>query len=318
MRKVVRTIGVDVGGTAIKLGLVQGTRVLKQQTLSTKRFSSSPKRLEGGLIHAIRSLIDEAGGKVSAVGIGIPGLVIYPEGIVQTCANLPGWDRVPLRARLQRRLGLPVLVDNDVNLMTLAEWRIGAGRGVKNLVCMTLGTGVGGGFVINGVLYRSRLGPSAEIGHVAVGEAGPRCSCGGRACLERYVGNRAILASVRSRIAEGVPSKIPELAGYQLNRITPEMIDEACVRGDRLARQTWEEAGRKIGLVLSKVVNLLSPDRIVIGGGLAKAGHWLFDPIRETVRARAMRQVAGVPIVPAKLGSSAGLIGAALLAGDAK
>ena len=318
MGRVVRTIGVDVGGTTIKLGLVRGTQVLKQQTLSTARFSSSPRKLEEGLIQAIRSLIHEAGGKVAAVGIGIPGLVIYPEGIVQTCANLPGWDQVPLRARLQRRLDLPVLVDNDVNLMTLAEWRIGAGRGVKNLVCMTLGTGVGGGFVLNGILYRSRLGPSAEIGHVAVGETGPRCSCGGRACLERYVGNRAILDFVHSRIEQGVPSKILELAGYQLNRITPEMIDEACEQGDRLARQTWEEAGKKIGLVLAKVVNLLSPDRIVIGGGLARAGHWLFDPIRKTVRVRAMRQVAGVPIVPARLGSSAGLMGAALLASDAK
>ena len=318
MSKAVRTIGVDVGGTTIKLGLVQGAQILKRQILPTERFSSSPKKLEEGLIQAVRSLIREAGGKVSAVGIGIPGLVVYPQGVVQTCANLPGWEQIPLRAHLQRRLDLPILVDNDVNLMTLAEWRMGAGRGVRNLVCMTLGTGVGGGFVLNGVLYRSRLGPSAEIGHVAVGETGPRCSCGGRACLERYVGNRAILDFVRRRIAEGVPSRIPELAGYRLNRITPELIDEACAQGDRLARQTWEEAGRKIGLVLAKVVNLLSPDRIVIGGGLSMAGHWLFDPIRETVRARAMRQVAEVPIVPARLGSLAGLMGAALLARDAQ
>ena len=313
MSKIVRTIGIDVGGTFIKIGLVRENTILAQRILPTAKFSSSPKTLENCLVEAVRSLLHEEG-RVSGIGVGIPGLVRYPEGVVQTCANLPGWSNVPLRAYLQRRLGIPAQVDNDANLMTLAEWRLGAGRGVENLVCLTLGTGVGGGLVLNGSLYRSRSGSSAEIGHVAVGEAGPRCSCGGRACLERYVGNRAILRYVRKRIAEGAHSRLSEMVGHQMSRLTPELIDQACVQGDRLARQTWEEAGRKIGFVLAKVVNLLGPDRIVIGGGIAKAGRWLFDPIRQTVRSRAMRQLADVPIVPARLGSSAGLLGAALLA----
>ena len=313
MSKIIRTIGIDVGGTFIKLGLVRGNRILTQRTLPTTKFSSSPKALEDCLVEAVRVFLHQEG-RVSGIGVGVPGLVRYPEGVVQTCANLPGWNHVPLRSHLQRRLRIPVQVDNDANLMTLAEWRFGAGRGVQNLVCLTLGTGVGGGLILNGALYRSRLGPSAEIGHVSVAETGPRCSCGGKACLERYVGNRAILRFVRRRIAEGAPSRLSEMVGHQMSRLTPELIDQACAQGDRLARQTWEEAGRKIGLVLSKVVNLLSPDRIVIGGGIAKAGRWLFDPIRQTVCSRAMRQLADVPIVAARLGSSAGLLGAALLA----
>ena len=306
-------LGVDIGGTFIKMGIVRGAKVLAHRSLPTAQVSSSPKALEDAVVAAVRDLSDSFHGKVKSVGVGVPGLVLTPRGVVQTCANLPGWKNYPLQAKLRRRLGLPVWVDNDVKAMTLAEWRYGAGRGVRNLVCITLGTGVGGGFVLNGALYHSRLGPSAEIGHVAVGETGPVCSCGGTACLERYVGNKELLRSLRRRLERGEKSRIPQLVAGRLDRITPEIIDRACEIGDRVAIETWEEAGEKIGLVLAKVVNLLDPDRIVIGGGIAKAGRWLFDPIRKTLRARTMRALPTVPVVSAKLGVSAGLIGAALL-----
>jgi len=240
-------------------------------------------------------------------------LVEYPEGIVHSCVNLRGWKKVPLRRNLRRRLGFPVWVDNDVNAMTLAEWRYGAGRGTRNLLCMTLGTGVGGGLLLNGALYRSRKGSSGEIGHLPLGEKGPACFCGGKACLERYVGNREIIREVRKRIAAGERSKIRELVKGRLERISPELIDRACALGDSLARETWRRAGERIGLILVCAVNLLHPDRIVIGGGLAKAGPWLFGPIRETVRRRVMHGIGPVPILPARLGPSAGMIGAALL-----
>lgn len=307
-------IGVDVGGTFVKLGIVRGRRILAQDSFPTGPYGRSPRVLEDALVQAIRSLMAGFKGDVAGVGVGIPGLVEYPAGIVDSCVNLRGWKRIPLRANLQRRLGLPVRVDNDVNAMTLAEWKFGAGRGAQNLLCMTLGTGVGGGLVLNGVLYRSRKGPSGEIGHLPLAEAGPACSCGGRACLERYVGNREILREVRRRISAGEKSRIPALLGGRMDRLSPEVIDRACELGDRLARETWRRAGKRIGLILVDAVNLLVPDRIVIGGGLSKAGRWLFDPIRETVRRRAMRGIGRVPILPARMGSSAGLIGAALLA----
>lgn len=307
------TVGVDVGGTFVKLGLVRGARILAEDSFPTALYARSPRLLEDTLVRAIRVLRAGFKGKVTGVGVGIPGLVEYPEGIVRSCVNLRGWARVPLRRNLRRRLGLPVRVDNDVHAMTLAEWKHGAGRGARNLLCVTLGTGVGGGLVLNGSLYRSRKGPAGEIGHLPLGEKGPACFCGGRACLERYVGNREVIRQVRRRIAGGARSRIPALVDGWLERITPEVIDRACELGDRLARETWRRAGERIGLILVDTVNLLNPDRIVIGGGLAKAGHWLFDPIRETVRRRAMRGIGRVPIVPAKLGTSAGIIGAALL-----
>lgn len=306
-------VGVDVGGTSVKLGLVRDARILAKASFPTRRHGRSPRSLEDALVAAVRALQKEAPGGVAAVGVGIPGLVEYPQGIVDSCVNLRGWKRIPLRAHLQRRLGVPVRVDNDVNVMTLAEWRHGAGRGARNLLCMTLGTGVGGGLVLNGSLYRSRSGPSGEIGHLPLGEEGPPCFCGGKACLERYVGNREVVREVRRRIAGGERSRIAGLVDGRMSRITPEVIDRACELGDPLARATWRRAGERIGLILVDAVNLLRPDRIVIGGGLSKAGKWLFEPIRATVRRRAMRGLGRVPIVPARMGPSAGIVGAALL-----
>ena len=311
-------IGVDIGGTDVKLGIVRGRQVLARRSFPTAALSSGPKALEEGILSAVRSLRGSFSGEVESLGVGVPGLVLYPQGIVQSCANVKGWKNLPLQQRLRRRLGIRVRVDNDVHAMALAEWRYGAGRGARNLVCVTLGTGVGGGFILQGRLYRSRLGPSAEIGHVAVGETGPACSCGGSACLERYVGNKDVIRILRRKLRAGRKSRILRLVDGRLDRITPETVDRACEMGDRLAIETWEEAGQKIGLVLAKVATLLSPDRIVIGGGLARAGHWLFDPIRKTLRERAMHPLGRIPVVPAQLGISAGLIGAALLAQEAE
>ena len=311
------TLGVDIGGTGIKLGIVRGPEVLAQRSFPTVWVASGPKALEQRLVAEILGLQSSFRGKVAAIGVGVPGLVRYPQGIVLTCANIRRWKNLPLQSKLRRRLRIPVRVDNDVHAMALAEWHYGAGRGARNLVCITLGTGVGGGFILDGRLYRSRLGPSAEIGHVAVGEAGPACSCGGTGCLERYVGNRDVIRLLRRKLRAGAKSRILRLVDGRLDRLTPEIVDRACALGDPLAIGTWKEAGEKIGLVLSKVVTLLSPDRIVVGGGLAGAGRWLFDPIRRTLRERAMRPLGKIPVVPAKLGPSAGLIGAALLAQEA-
>jgi len=308
------TIGIDVGGTWIKLGWVEGKRLLAKTQLPTAPWARSPSDLEMGLVEAVNRFVTERKIEVRAIGIGIPGLVRYPEGVVDSCANLPGWHGVPLKARLMRRWKCPVWVDNDVNAMTLAEWRYGAGRGTTNLVCLTLGTGVGGGLVLNGELYRSRSGPSGEIGHSPLSEKGRRCSCGGWACLERYVGNREIVRQTRARLKAGERSILTQWVEGDLRHITPELLDQACRLGDPLARQIWRRVGERIGLVLVGVVNLLCPDRIVVGGGIAKAGRWLFEPMRQTLWSRSMRGLGRVPVVPAKLGVSAGVIGAALLA----
>jgi len=310
------TLGIDIGGTFIKAGLVRGKKILSQETLPTRPFNASPKRLIGALVDLTAQMRRQCAEPVRGLGIGIPGLIRYPAGVVRTCVNLSGWKDVPLRSILKRKLKMPVQVDNDVNVMTLAEWRYGAGRGVSNLICLTLGTGVGGGLVLGGALFRSEGGPTGEIGHLPLQMEGPRCPCGGRGCLERYVGNQAILRSVRRQLRQGRPSRILKLVDDQIDRVTPEIIDEACRLGDRFAREVWRQAGARIGLVLVQAVNLLNPQRIVIGGGISKAGRWIFSPIRQTVKERVMSPLRNVPVVSADLGNAAGVIGAALLVRD--
>ena len=306
------TIGIDVGGTFIKSGVVREGRILIHTSVPTAQFKT-PAQLQNGLIRMALSLSEKTDGSIQGIGIGVPGLVRYPVGIVHSCANIRGWHDVPLKAILQRKLKWPVFIDNDANLMTLAEWVHGAGRGVDNLVCMTLGTGVGGGLILNGRLYRGSAGWAGEIGHMPVNETGPACACGGKACLERYVGNNDILKRVRRQLRSGVKSRLSDLIQTE-GSLTPPLIDRACELGDPLARKTWEKVGVTIGIVCAGVVNLLNPERIVIGGGISKAGRWIFEPLRKTVEQRAMRGLGSVEIVPAKLGSSAGMIGAALLA----
>jgi len=309
------TIGIDIGGTSIKIGLVRGRRILVRRSLPTAQFRT-PQALQDGLVDSVRVIRHKASRPIAGIGIGVPGLVRYPQGIVRTCANIPGWKDIPLRALLQKRLRLPVRVDNDVNVMTLAEWKHGAGQGTRNLICITLGTGVGGGLVLDGRLYRGWGGAAGEIGHMPLGEKGRRCSCGGKACLERQVGNSEILDWVRHQLKSGTKSRIRRLVGNRLGLITPELIDQAAALGDPLAQRTWERVGQKIGIILAGVVNLLNPERIVVGGGISKAGRWLFKPMRESLQQRKMAGIPSVPIVPARLGSDAGVIGAALLAQD--
>ena len=307
-------LGIDIGGTFIKLGLVRGTKVLARNSLTTARLRN-PKQLVELIGGAVEDLLAGSKTKVAGAGVGVPGLVLYPKGIVRSVVNLKGrWKDVPLGSLLSRRLKVPVSVDNDVNLMTLAEWKLGAGRGTRSLVCLTLGTGVGGGLVLDGHLYRGEKGAAGEIGHMPVVEEGLRCNCGGRGCLERYVGNQEIIRWVTGELRKGARSVLPKLVGGDLRRLSPEVIDRGCELGDPLARATWARAGSQIGLALAGVVNLLAPERVVIGGGIAKAGPWLFGPMREVLRRRAMRGLRDIPLLPARLGGSAGMMGAALLA----
>src|SRR3989338_1438109 len=305
-------IAVDIGGTSAKLALVQpGGRRLAGAVVPTGR-GTTVRVLVEALGLGVRALQAEArtrGGRVVGVGVGVPGLVDTERGVVRYLVNLPGWRQVPLRRLLARRTGLPITVDNDVNAMTWGEYRWGAGRGTRSLVCVMLGTGVGGGLIVNGRLYRGWTMSAGEIGHVPLGWDGPACPCGGRGCLERYVGNREVVALARRKLAGGRRSRLRR----DLRHLTPPLIDQAAYRGDAVAREVWRDVCRHLGLALAMVANLLNPERIVIGGGIANAGPLLFPTIRATVRTRAMRGPAGVPIVPARFGAEAGLVGAAAL-----
>ncbi|NQT75785.1 MAG: ROK family protein [Candidatus Omnitrophica bacterium] len=295
-------IGIDLGATRIKMALVDHRgRVSYRREVETPLNVKRPE-LISSLVNNIRGILKESGLKkknIVGIGIGVPGPVDSEKGIVRYFPNIKGWEGVPLKSILQARLGIKVALDNDVNAMTLGEYRFGAGRGVENLVCLTLGTGVGGGLIINGEIYRGSTMCAGEVGHIPINEKGPRCNCGGIACIERYIGNRYVLD--RSKKALG-------------KKITLERVDILAKQGNKKAKAIWEDVGRKLGIALTGVVNLLNPDLIVVGGGVSKAGELILRPLRQEIRARAMKdQAKHVKVVRARLGDNAGIIGASLL-----
>ena len=295
-------IAVDLGGTNLRLGLLdQSCKIRYKKVLSTKRFPRK-EDLINTIVDSINKIIKDKNIKkacIQGIGLGLPGPIDAQKGIVHFFPNIPGWKEVRLRAILEKRLGLPVYLDNDANLMALAEFYRGAAKGARNAVCLTLGTGVGGGIILDERLYRGSTFNAGEIGHIPINENGPLCNCGSRACIETYVGNMRII-----REAEKIFKR----------RISLEEVSALAKKGNKRALRLWQDAGRRLGIALSGVVNLLNPDIIVIGGGVAGAGAELFKNIRLAIRQRAMRvQAKHVKVRTAKLGSDAGLIGAGLL-----
>ncbi len=295
-------IGIDLGGTNLKIALFDRRFKFKsKEFLSTGEFSR-PENLISGLVAAVLKIIQDNNFKkldILGIGLGLPGPIDVEKGLVHFFPNIPGWRNVPLRRILEKKIGLPVFIDNDANLMCLAEYKLGAARGARNAVCLTLGTGVGGGLIIEGELFRGSSFAAGEIGHMPINEKGPACGCGGQACLESYIGNR--------RIA-GIIKKV-----FQKD-ISLEEVSLLARKNNKKAVMVWEEVGTKLGLCLVGIVNLLNPDCIVIGGGVANAGRVLFDKIEETIISRAMVvQARKVKILKAKLGNDAGMLGAALL-----
>jgi len=302
MKKI--TIGVDVGGTNVKLGLVddQG-RVFSRSRLITKSYSPQPALLINAMADGIHRMLQESEIKLShvaGIGIGLPGLVDPLSGHVIFLPNIPKWRNIPLRQILQKKTGLPVFLDNDVNVITLGEWQFGAGQGTQNMIGMTLGTGVGAGLILNGLLYRGPGFAAGELGHMPINLKGPKCTCPSYACLESYVGNQRLIKRAVKR--------------FRRKDITLEMISDLAGRHDPEALAFWKEVGLEVGSALVGVVNLLNPEKIVIGGGIARSSRFFFPVIRQQIRQRAMPvQAKMVRVVKARLGDDTGLVGAGVL-----
>ncbi|MCX6374658.1 MAG: ROK family protein, partial [Armatimonadetes bacterium] len=251
--------------------------------------------------------------RITSVGIGCGGPLDRERGIILTAPNLPGWDNLDLAGYFNKAFGAPVFIDNDVNLMALGEARDGAGVGVDHIAYFNIGTGVGGGIVIGGKLYRG-CGNAAEFGHQIILPDGPSCLCGKRGCLESLVSGTSIARRAKEYLADHPRSSILKLAG-SLDNVTAEVVARAAFDGDDLAQRIWRETGEYLGLGVANVVNILNPRMLIIGGGVAQVGDLLLDPVRRTVRERAMTQLADdVRIVPGILGDQAGIIGAVHLA----
>ena len=302
-------IGIDFGGTTIKSALIEDGKILQHGEIIDTLHSGNSNAIIDALISRVADLRLIRPDAV-AIGVGLPGITDSVNGIVHRLSNVPGWNDVPLRDMLIRRTGLHAAIENDAKCMTYAEWKYGAAHAGKNVVCVTLGTGVGGGIILDGKLYRGSFLGAGEIGQMTIDYEGPIGNYGNRGAIEKYVGNVQI-AERGQQFYENAGKLVP------IEECTPEALAKAAHAGDTIAKQLWAHIGMEIGIALANVVWLLNPDTIVIGGGVAKAGDLLFEPIRKTIQEVTMPTFyEGLSIVPAALGNDAGVIGSASVALD--
>lgn len=309
-----KAIGIDIGGTYIKAGLTdENGNVLKKQQFPTMAERGHRdvvlKQIETAIEFALEGL-DE---KPAGIGIGTPG-VVDSDGVVFEAPNIPGWHNLPLKKIFSEKYNLPVVVENDVNSITWGEFLYGAGKGYNTMICITLGTGVGGGIVKDGKLLRGSKYSALEIGHIPIDYRGPKCKCGNYGCIERFVGRDYIVERAIKAIKEGKKTLIYEMVGGKLEEITPKIISDAYKKGDKVATDIWIDVGICLGALFSGLVNLLNPEIIVIGGGISQNVEIMFETIEKTIKERSMRILAeNVKVVQSTLGTDAGIMSAGAL-----
>ena len=312
-------IGIDIGGTKVAGGVVddQG-RVLSRARRDTPHRSMSPDVVENTIVEVVDELFEAVGrDRISAVGIGAAGFVAADRATVVFAPHL-SWRHEPLQENLQRRVRVPITVDNDANAAAWAEWKFGAAQGESHLMIVNLGTGIGGGIVTDGQVQRGRFGIAGEFGHMQVVPNGLRCECGNRGCWEQYASGNALVREARSLIAARSPMATDLLAsvGDDPANLTGALITAAAQAGDQTAIELLAEIGHWLGVGIANLAAAFDPGTFVVGGGVSAAGPLLLGPARETFR----RQLTGrgyrpqAEIVAAEMGNEAGLIGAADLA----
>ncbi len=311
-------IGVDLGGTNIVVGAISrdGDRQIgmrSQPTQSELGVESVVDRIAEMVEEVIAEVIATAGAQrddVLGVGIGAPGPLDRERGVVVVAPNL-GWRQYPLRDAVSERLGLPATLDNDANCATLGEWWQGAARGARHVVGLTIGTGIGGGIIIDGKLHHGASDVAGEIGHTTIDLTGRYCRCGNYGCLEAYASGPAIAQRAREALERDEVSALHRIVESDLSRLTAATVYEAAKSGDALARELVRDTATFLGAGIANLLNVFNPDVVVIAGGVTQAGEPLFDPLRAEVRRRAFRPaVDACRIVPGELPGTAGVVGA--------
>jgi glucokinase len=306
---------VDLGGTKIIAAVVlPGGKIISRSHCLTAA-GEGPEIVIDRILFAVNRAIVQAKIKTSemiGIGIAAAGILDAKRGIVTTSPNLPRWHNVPLRDIFADRLGVVTHLINDANAAALGEHRFGVGVGFDNMIYLTVSTGIGGGIIIGSELYSGADGCAGEVGHMTVEADGPRCHCGNYGCLEALASGWAVTQAAITRIKDGEKSSIVELVDGRLENITAEAVAMAARRGDQLAADLVAEAAKYLGIGLVNLVNIFNPELIVIGGGLSKMGGMLLKPAQKVLKERAFQLPAQtVHIVRARLGSNAGIIGAA-------
>jgi glucokinase len=313
-------LGIDIGGTKLAVGIADASGQLLSAERIPTNTSEGPDRVLARLAEVCHRTIAKAGVEVAAAGVGCVGPLDQKTGYVINPVNLQGWKEVPLVDTLRDALQIPVFLDNDANAAALGEHRFGAGRGVANMVYLTISTGIGGGIIIDNRLYQGENGNAGELGHMSVNFSGRPCGCGNIGCIEAYASGTAIAARTREAVrALGDPaaaSVLLSLAG-SVDQITGVTVVEAVRRRDPLACRIWDETIVALGSCMVSVIHIFNPRRIVLGGGVSNAGDLLFEPLRKQTKKHAMPMLHDIcDIVPAQLGDQVGVLGAVAVGWD--
>jgi len=285
-------IGIDLGGTNIKLALVDAKSKILEQTEIPTSSKAPAKTVINEIMAAIKKFKKYK--NVYAIGVGVAGDVDYASGTVRFSPNLPKWRNVKVKAAIERLSGKKVFVDNDANTAALGAFWLDAKGKPQNLICLTLGTGVGGGIIINKSLYRGSSNTAGEIGHMTIDYAGHKCNCGNRGCIETHIG-----------------------ANYLARRasMTPKELYASAAAGNKTAKALWQDAGQKLGIAIANILNILNPDIIVLCGGISQAGKFVTVPMEAEIKSRAFKSAArACKIIVSKYTSKLGVVGAAMLA----
>ena len=317
-------MGVDIGGTNLVVGAVvtDGSRIVGLRTEPTGAAHGADSVIDR-IVTMTKAAIEDTrladrDAVIEGVGIGSPGPLNRTTGVVILTPNL-GWHDMPVRDRIGTALGLPAWLDNDANCAMAGEWWVGAAKGARHAVTFTLGTGIGGGIVVDGKLLHGASDVAAEIGHITIETNGRRCGCGNDGCLEAYASGPAIARRTIEAIESGAESSIGAMVGGALDRISAQTVYDAAGAGDPLALEVVQDTAKYLGVGVANLINILNPEVVVICGGVTQAGDRLFTPLRREVTRRAFRPaVQACRIVPGLLPGTAGVVGAAKVFLDAR
>ncbi|APC40623.1 ROK family protein [Clostridium estertheticum] len=310
-------IGIDLGGTNIAIGIVdENGKIIHEESCET-RSEREPQELIDDMIGLVLKVLDEYHmqlNEITAIGVGIPGLA-DKDGNVIFCVNL-GWRNVPLRKMLEDALHTPVYIDNDATVAALAEYESGSMQNCKSGLMLTLGTGIGGGIIINGEIYSGFNGVGSELGHTVIGENFYNCNCGRNGCLETFASSTAIIKYTKKLIMEmNEPTTITENVEGNIDNLNAKIIFDCAKKGDKIAALAVNRLIKYLGIGIINIVNFIDPEIIVLGGGIAGAGQYLLDLITKEVLAnKYYKDLPIAKIVLAQLGNKAGVIGAAMVA----
>lgn len=307
-------IGIDLGGTTIKFGVVDTKGTIKKKFALDTHAADGPKMVIKQIKKGISEILSSKKYKICGIGIGSPGIVSPKKGTVVNPPNFADWGTVHLGKQISKKFELDTFVENDANAAAVGEMIFGAGKKLNSFIMVTLGTGVGGGIIVDRKLFHGDRSGAGEIGHITIKYDGPECKCGAFGCLEAYAGNSYIIRRVKEQLEENKDSKIHELLAESNEELTPKTIYDAAQLDDAFALKAIKELGEYIGYGLASACNLMDISNFIIGGGVAGFGEPLFNAIEETMKARVMKANAPyIKLKPARLKNDAGIKGASAL-----